>query len=171
MGILLMIMVGGAVGFTLFSQDAKEQGQEKTLGTDFLPSTLLNAAEQKVSSSSLENKYIGLYFSASWCGPCRSFTPELIKFRNQHAENFEVVLVGGDGSPKAQSKYIKKYNMPWLAMENQSEAAKKASKNLQVQYIPYLVILAPDGRVITKDGVSDVRSMGGGAFAHWSGAK
>ena len=171
MGILLMIMVGGAVGFTLFSQDEIEQGQKKTLGTDFLPGTLLNAAEQKVSSSSLKNKYIGLYFSASWCGPCRSFTPELIKFRNEHAENFEVVLVGGDGSPKAQSKYIKKYNMPWLAMENQSEEAKAASKNLQVQYIPYLVILAPDGRVITKDGVSDVRSMGGGAFAHWSGAK
>ena len=98
MGILLMIMVGGAVGYTLFSQDAKEQGQKKTLGTDFLPSTLLNMAEQKVPSSTLKNKYIGLYFSASWCGPCRSFTPELIKFRNQHAENFEVVLVGGDGS-------------------------------------------------------------------------
>ena len=171
MGILLMIVAGGAVGFTLFSKDAKEYGQEKTLGTDFLPQSLLNAADQKVPSATLDKKYIGLYFSASWCGPCRSFTPELIKFRNQHAENFEVVLVGGDGSPKAQSKYIKKYKMPWLAMENQSAEAKVASKKLQVQYIPYLVILDPDGHVITKDGVSDVRSMGEGAFAHWSQAK
>jgi len=41
----------------------------------------------------------------------------------------------------------------------------------QVQYFPYLVILAPDGRVITKDGVSDVRSIGEAAFAQWSEAK
>lgn len=171
MGILLMIVAGGAVGFTLFSKDAKEYGMKKSLGTDFLPSTLLNAADQKVPSATLDKKYIGLYFSASWCGPCRSFTPELIQFRNQHSENFEVVLVGGDGSPKAQSNYIKKYQMPWLAMGNQSAEAKAASKNLQVQYIPYLVILDPGGDVITKDGVSDVRSMGEGAFAHWSQVK
>ena len=71
------------------------------------------------------------------------FTPELIRFRNQYADNFEVVLVGGDGTPQDQAKYVKKYKMLWLSMINQSKSAKQASKKLEVQYIPYLVILDP----------------------------
>ncbi|MDP2136699.1 MAG: thioredoxin-like domain-containing protein, partial [Candidatus Didemnitutus sp.] len=46
-------------------------------------------------------KFFGLYFSASWCGPCREFTPELIKdyaaIRELYPE-FEIVLVSADRS-------------------------------------------------------------------------
>jgi thiol-disulfide isomerase/thioredoxin len=164
---LLMVMVGTIVAFTLFSQNIEETKPQESLGADFLPQTLLDPSERKVSSSILKDKYVGLYFSASWCGPCRSFTPELIKFRNQHQDNFEVVLIGGDGSPKAQSKYIKKYEMPWLAMENQSDAAKTASEKLKVQYIPYLVILDPERNVVSKDGVSEIRAKGNDALKSW----
>ena len=164
---LLMVMVGTIVAFTLFSQNIEETKPQESLGADFLPQTLLDPSDRKVSSSILKDKYVGLYFSASWCGPCRSFTPELIKFRNQHQENFEVVLIGGDGSPKAQSKYIKKYEMPWLAMENQSDGAKTASEKLKVQYIPYLVILDPEGNVVSKDGVSEIRAKGNDAVKSW----
>ena len=162
-----MVMVGTLVVFTLFSQNIGQLKTQENLGADFLPQTLLDASDKKVSSAILKNKYIGLYFSASWCGPCLSFTPKLIKFRNQHKENFEVVLVGGDGSPKAQSKYMKKYKMPWLAMENQSDGAKAASQKLKVEYIPYLVILDPSGKIVTKDGVSEIRAKGGSAFQDW----
>ena len=164
---LFMVMVGTIVAFTLFSQNIEETKPHESLGADFLPQTLLDPSDSKVSSSILKDKYVGLYFSASWCGPCRSFTPELIKFRNQHQENFEVVLIGGDGSPKAQSKYMKKYAMPWLAMENQSDAAKIASEKLKVQYIPYLVILDPEGNVVSKDGVSEIRAKGNNALKSW----
>ena len=162
-----MVMVGTIVAFTLFSQNIEKTKPKESLGADFLPQTLLDSSERKVSSSILKDKYVGLYFSASWCGPCRSFTPELIKFRNQYQENFEVVLIGGDGSPKAQSKYMKKYEMPWLAMENQSDAAKIASEKLKVQYIPYLVILDPEGNVVSKDGVSEIRAKGNNALKSW----
>ena len=27
----------------------------------------------------LKDKVVGIYFSAHWCPPCRSFTPELVK--------------------------------------------------------------------------------------------
>ena len=140
-----MGMVGTVIAFTVFSQNIEVSKPQESLGADFLPQTLLDPSDKKSIFLDSKDKYVGLYFSASWCGPCRSFTPELIKFRNQHQENFEVVLIGGDGSPKAQSKYMNKYAMPWLAMENQSDAAKTASEKLKVQYIPYLVILDPEG--------------------------
>ena len=85
-----------------------------------LPETLLDPKGNKVSPDILEGKYVGLYFSASWCGPCRAFTPSLIKFRNEHRAEFEVVLVGADGSSRAQANYMRKYKMPWLAMQNLS---------------------------------------------------
>lgn len=141
----------------------------KTLPEDevVIPDTLVDKSGLNVSSEIVEQKYVGLYFSASWCGPCRKFTPKLIEFRNKHADDFEVILVGADGSPKAQSNYMKKYSMPWLAMKNQSVEAKHASKVSGVEVIPYLVILDNKGNIITKNGKKDLSNLGDGALEYW----
>ena len=133
-----------------------------------LPLTLLDTNGNEVSTDRLKGKYVGLYFSASWCGPCRSFTPKLVKFKEEHKENFEVVLISSDGSSKAQANYMKKYKMPWFALKNQSDVARNISLSLQVEFIPYLVILDADGHVITKAGKKDIDSMGNAAFASWT---
>jgi len=170
LGLLFVLLVGSAAVYSLSPQDVKNQENEGSQPSGLIPSTLLDHEGKSVSSSLLKGKYMGLYFSASWCGPCRSFTPELIRFRNQHTDQFEVILVGGDGTPKDQAKYMEKYKMPWLAMINQSEAARQASQKLEVQYIPYLVILDPEGKVVSKDGVKEVRSLKEGAMDLWKSA-
>src|SRR6056300_1084769 len=97
-------------GFHLFSQSEEEENEKVGVsGKISLPDNLLDANGIEISSNELVGKFVGLYFSASWCGPCRSFTPKLVKFRDQHVEKFEVVLVGSDGSEKAQANYMKKY--------------------------------------------------------------
>jgi nucleoredoxin len=154
-------------GFLLFSQSQKESASSEEVGKITLPRELLNADGSPVSSDQLKGKYIGLYFSASWCGPCRTFTPKLVKFRDQHIENFEVVLVGSDGSEKAQANYMKKYKMPWLALKNQSEKARELSLSLNVEYIPYVIVLDPDGNVVTKKGKEDIARLGPDALASW----
>merc|ERR1712166_292973 len=40
------------------------------------------AASTVDKTTALAGKTVGLYFSAHWCGPCRGFTPELIKTYN-----------------------------------------------------------------------------------------
>jgi len=155
-------------GFHLFSQSEEVENEKVGVsGKISLPDNLLDANGIEISSNVLAGKFVGLYFSASWCGPCRSFTPKLVKFRDQHVEKFEVVLVGSDGSGKAQANYMKKYNMPWLAMKNQSEAARNISLSLDVEYIPYLVVLDPNGKVVTKKGKEDIASLGKDAFLSW----
>ncbi len=132
-----------------------------------IPQVLLNSSGEEVDKDVLGKKYVGLYFSASWCGPCRKFTPKLIEFRNKFSEEFEVILVGGDGSAKAQANYMKKYSMPWLAIENQSAEAKHATRVARVEFIPYLVVLDEKGEIITKDGKSDILNKGEDALEHW----
>ena len=155
-------------GLLLFSQSQQESvSSSEEVGKVTLPSELLSADGSPVSSDRVKGKYIGLYFSASWCGPCRTFTPKLVKFRDQHIENFEVVLVGSDGSAKAQANYMKKYKMPWLALKNQSEKARELSLSLNVEYIPYVIVLDPDGNVVTKNGKEDIARLGSDALASW----
>ncbi|KAG8341521.1 putative tryparedoxin [Trypanosoma vivax] len=60
------------------------------------------------ASAALSNKrYVMLYISASWCPPCRSFTPKLAmfheRFNQQHS--FEVVFVSGDRDEASMLAY------------------------------------------------------------------
>lgn len=155
-------------GIHLFSQ-SQEVAKDTTVSGKkvTLPGELLDTDGNEVLLDELKGKYIGLYFSASWCGPCRAFTPKLVQFRDQNVEKFEVILVGSDGSAKAQANYMKKYKMPWFALKNQSEEARRLSLSLDVEYIPYLIVLDPDGNVVTKNGKQDISRLGSEAFSSW----
>jgi len=62
----------------------------------------LNIKDKELRSytlSSLAPKVKLLYFSASWCPPCREFTPKLAKWYNkinESAKRVEVVFVSRD---------------------------------------------------------------------------
>jgi len=165
----LIVFLFGSAAFAWLALKNPTSPEKTTLShAGLIPDTLLNKEGTEISTDSLQGKYVGLYFSASWCGPCRSFTPELIRFRNEHAEQFEVVLVGGDGTAKDQAKYVKKYDMPWLSMINQSDEAKQANESLGVKYIPFLVILDPSGNVVSKEGVKEIRAFKNEAMNLWA---
>jgi nucleoredoxin len=98
-----------------------------------------------------------VYFSAHWCPPCRGFTPLLAEFYSKHAaaQKFEVVFVSSDRDLKAFKEYFGE--QPWLALPFEKRDQKAAlSKKYKVQGIPSLVVLGPEGEVITMDGRSKV---------------
>ena len=73
-----------------------------------LPDVLLDSKGNEVSVNIVKDKYVGLYFSAeAGVVLVTLFTPKLIDFKNKHADNFEVVLIGSDGSAKAQKLHEK----------------------------------------------------------------
>ena len=52
------------------------------------------------TADTLNGKVVGVYFSAHWCPPCRSFTPELANcyklLSGEQGKNFEIVFVSSD---------------------------------------------------------------------------
>ena len=78
-----------------------------------------------------------------------------------------MMLVGADRFAKAQANYMKKYKMSWLAVKHQSLAANLLVKKMCVTRMPFLVILAPDGSIVTKDGRGELERSPGKASAKW----
>jgi nucleoredoxin len=138
---------------------------ESVIGTE-----LVDADGKPVETSSLKGKIIGLYFSASWCGPCRAFTPELVKARDKNDDEFEVVLVGADRSAEDQQKYMEDYEMEWPAIPFNSPLRQQLGKKFGISGIPALVILDDRGNLITKNGRAQVGDDFEAALERWQKA-
>ena len=132
-------------------------------------------------------KYVGIYFSAHWCSPCRAFTPKLASSYNEHLKNdgIEIVFVSEDKTEAEFKDYFKE--MPWKAVPYDSRychvclvcvgTPSKPSCHLaslithslehsvrgnlktkfKIDTIPKLVILSPDGKVVCQDGVKAIK--------------
>ncbi|ORC90181.1 tryparedoxin [Trypanosoma theileri] len=123
--------------------------------TKFIPSGVkLLSKSGEVPLSSLAGKTVFFYFSASWCPPCRGFTPTLVEFYEKFhsSKNFEVVLVSWDEEASEFETYYGK--MPWLALPfaNRSEV-EALGRAFDVDSIPRLVAVNADtGAVVSTRG-------------------
>lgn len=140
--------------------------------TDLLGPTLVNANGKPVPVATAfgNNRLIGLYFSAHWCGPCRGFTPELVKFYKEcrkHRKSLEIVFISSDKTKQDMKGYMHEMNMPWLAMPFDSQKAVSIRHKYQIAGIPMLVILDQFGRVVSSNGRWDVVLLGGKAYDCW----
>ena len=97
-------------------------------------------------------KYYALYFSASWCGPCRDFTPKLVReyqrLKQKHPE-FEVVFVSNDHSSGDMRDYMKEDRMPFLALKYDQVQREPEIQRYCGPGIPCLVLVDAGGRVLS----------------------
>ncbi|HEY1770957.1 MAG TPA: thioredoxin-like domain-containing protein [Chthoniobacterales bacterium] len=97
-------------------------------------------------------KYIALYFSAGWCGPCHQFTPKLVDFykemKAKHPE-FEVIFMSRDESPNDMEKYMAEMSMPWPALRYSAAKSDRALNKYCGSGIPDLVVLNEKGDILS----------------------
>ena len=167
----LLCVLAGAM-FCCFA--AASANAEETAGTpkpwyEETFAKLTNASGEDVPVANLKDKIVGVYFSASWCGPCRGFTPQLVKFYNQGAgkENFEIVFVSSDRTSDDMKAYMNKDSMPWTAIPFGDASAGALKRKLGIRGIPTLVIYGSDGKIISKNGRWDVVMLGPKALEAW----
>ena len=124
----------------------------------FPPSTMLQGLGGSlldVSDVLSRKRVIGLYFSAHWCGPCRSFTPQLVRCYEQlklrDPDDFEVVFVSSDRTQDGFNKYFD--SMPWYALPfKERSCAFDLSDKFRISSIPALVFVNADGVVGSVNG-------------------
>ena len=131
---------------------------------------LVNAQGRDVSPDGLHGKKIGLYFSAQWCPPCRTFTPELVRFHQelqQAGKPFEIIFVTSDRSEDGMYKYMRDYNMPWLALPFGDAKIAELKGQHGIRGIPALVIVDATGKALTGNVRGEVSAHGTAAFDRW----
>lgn len=118
----------------------------------------------QVPVESLIGKTVGLYFSAQWCFPCVKFTPKLGSIYQKikqtledhkdgstsTTEDFEIVFMSFDRDQSSFDSYFD--TMPWLALPFGDPTVRSLAKYFDVQGIPCLIIIGPDGKTVTKHG-------------------
>jgi nucleoredoxin len=93
-------------------------------------------------------EYVLLYFSASWCPPCQSFTPILADFYQQYQNIMEIIYISSDRNVEEFEKYYLN-KMPYSTIHPFDTKAsdvtftlrKKLPQVFDITGIPTLVVL------------------------------
>ncbi|XP_032069958.1 nucleoredoxin-like protein 2 [Thamnophis elegans] len=121
----------------------------------------------------LENKIVGLYFSAAWCSLCRDFTPTLCDFYSELVDvvtnpaPFQIVFISSDRSREEMSSFMYKMHPGWLALPFHDPLKHELKKKYNITAIPKLVIVKQTGEVITDKGRKQIRERGLNCFQNW----
>lgn len=177
--IRMLLAFLGALFFLQPDSHAKEQPPEplkpeevaaiKPKGPGCAMSRLLDGKLFRVKNGkneayTIDHNKVGIYaiyFSASWCPPCRKFTPELLKFylknKAKH-ENFEVILIHHtERNAGAMIRYLNSAMKETNSTEtfpamgfNDTPPDKKGIKVHSTSQIPGLVLLNGDEKVLEE---------------------
>lgn len=99
----------------------------------------------------LNNKYIAIYFSAKWCGPCKQFTPKLVNFYNKvDKNNFELLFISLDKNLNEFNMYFNE--MPWLSIPYDKNNSESLSEVFNIDGIPTLQLYDNYGNLISTYG-------------------
>ncbi len=102
-------------------------------------------------------EYVGFYFSAHWCGPCKVFTPVLARFYEKYRHLLEIVFVSFDRTENMFAEYSN--DMPWYKIPfGYRDEVQDIAEALKVGGIPCLVVVHPATRqVISYNARGDVQ--------------
>lgn len=137
---------------------------------EFFGTDLLTHEGQPANLADLNGKIIALYFSASWCPPCRAFTPRLVELAEQlqaEGKPFAIVLVGCDQSKAKSLDYMSSHHMTGYLVPPEAPANIALTTRYHVHGIPYLVIVDDTGSTLDPAARATVQSASAPAEA-WS---
>jgi nucleoredoxin len=113
--------------------------------------------------------YVILYFSASWCPPCRQFSPILDDFITSNSTRLKTtcVFISGDKTEEEFTKYFSSHKWPF-AIVNDGTRKIQLNEFFEVRGIPTVVVIDKDGEVISTDARGDVMTDPTGERFPWA---
>jgi thioredoxin-like negative regulator of GroEL len=93
-------------------------------------------------------KIVLINFWASWCGPCRHETPDLITINNEYKDKGVViagVAVNDEAEPAAT--FAKSYNVNYQVGPDVNDVL---ARQFQIRAMPTTVIVGADGKMLLR---------------------
>ena len=148
MGIGIVVVVGALLLVSLRSHQ-RSVAAAKVSGTfllgraapDFHATDLDGRA---VSLASYRGRPLIVSFAASWCHPCNQEYPLLVKAAAAHRGRLAVVSVMHDDLVGDERGFLRKFHVPWRAIDDSSNAISAA---FRVGEIPDTFFVTPNGVV------------------------
>ncbi len=114
---------------------------------------LPNPEGDTITLSSLKGKYVLLDFWASWCQPCRTENPHLVKaYKKYHDKGFEIYQVSLDKERKSWTNAIKNDNLKnWVHVSDLQYWNSNVVKLYNIQGIPANYLLDKEGKILDKN--------------------
>lgn len=104
-----------------------------------------------ISLSSLKGQIVLIDFWASWCGPCRMESPNLVKlYKKFHEKGFEILGVSLDKNKSSWTYAIQNDNLTWLHVSDLKFWQCEAARAYDVTTIPHTVLIDAEGNILAK---------------------
>jgi thioredoxin 1 len=84
------------------------------------------AIEEIKSEAEISDGTVMLYFSATWCGPCKMLGPVMVSFEEKYSEAVDVLKVDVDEAPELAEKYEVR-GVPTLVLIKDGEVVHRST--------------------------------------------
>lgn len=132
-------------------------GQNRPAGLTSLPRPILDAENRAASGDPIKladysGKVMLVNLWATWCGPCRIETPELVRlhkeFQSRGVEMIGLSTEDPDASAESVADFVKEYDVKYHIGWAKREVAQTLMQGRT--NIPQSFIIARDGRIVKR---------------------
>jgi thiol-disulfide isomerase/thioredoxin len=156
--LITIVVFGFLVAFAVSSCNSNDP-PSKTAGTrNMLPRQVLEAENRAASGAApiklanYSGKVLFINLWATWCGPCRNETPELVRlhkeFQSRGVEMVGLSTENPDASARSVSDFVREFDVDYEIGWAKPEVAQIMMQGRTS--IPQSFIIARDGRIIRR---------------------
>jgi nucleoredoxin len=137
--------------FSLVTADSFGKSETNLKFEDFISSDVIyDSTGKKISVESMSSKYKLIYFTASWCGPCKKITKIIQSKSMENSDELVVIVISYDSGQKLADYMSDKIGWNYVKYDK-SRVSKlnKLANTRNVASIPTRIMFSPTNESVS----------------------